>query len=147
MAYLRKPDGHKRGKGNSTPTSSKPAQPLMPSFSVVLEPPGEDRASHERHLKCLKRECRLLHPNKQVHVLRIGPSPPVAPYFPLPTHTDKHTQIIFGKTHPITPFTIKVTQDLMKRTYAFRRRDILDGTITTEDLFSSYPPLKYCEEV
>ena len=35
----------------------------------------------------------------------------------------------------------------MKRTFAFRRQDILDGTITMEDLFSIYPPLKYPEEV
>jgi hypothetical protein len=67
MAYLRKPDGEKRGKGKATPTPSKPAPPLMPSSPVVLEPPGEDRASHERHLKCLKRECKMVHPNKQVH--------------------------------------------------------------------------------
>ena len=35
----------------------------------------------------------------------------------------------------------------MKRTFAFRCQDLLEGTITTEDMFSSYPPLKYHEEV
>ena len=36
----------------------------------------------------------------------------------------------------------------MKRTFAFRRQDLLEGTIiTTEDLFSIYPPLKYPDEV
>ena len=40
----------------------------MPSSPVVLDPPGEDRASHERQLKCLKHECKMVHPNKQVHI-------------------------------------------------------------------------------
>ena len=30
----------------------------------------------------------------------------------------------------------------MKRTFVFRGQDILEGTITTEDLFTIYPPLK-----
>ena len=54
MAYLRKPDDEKRGKGKATSIPSKPAPPSTP---VVLEPPGEDKASHEKHLKCLKWEC------------------------------------------------------------------------------------------
>jgi len=35
----------------------------------------------------------------------------------------------------------------MKRTFPYRRQDILDGTFTMEVLFSTYPPLKYPEEV
>ena len=56
MAYLWKPDGQKRGKAQMHVTPSTPVQPLMPSSPVVTVPLSEDRASHERHLKCLKRE-------------------------------------------------------------------------------------------
>ena len=35
----------------------------------------------------------------------------------------------------------------MKRTYGFRRQDILDGAIATDDLFTIYPPLKDADEV
>lgn len=66
MAYLRKPDGQKRGKPRITLTPPTPVRPLMPSSPVVLVSPGEDRPSHERHLKLLKRECKNVHPNKQV---------------------------------------------------------------------------------
>jgi len=58
MAYLRKPDGQKRGKAQMHVTSSTPVQPLMPTSPVVTVPLSEDRASHERHLKCLKRESK-----------------------------------------------------------------------------------------
>ena len=35
----------------------------------------------------------------------------------------------------------------MKRTYVFRRQDILEHSIGMADLFSNYPPLKDPEEV
>lgn len=56
MAYLQKPDGQKRGKAQMNVTPSSPVQPLMPSSPVVTVQLSEDRASHERHLKCLKRD-------------------------------------------------------------------------------------------
>lgn len=55
MAYLQKPNGQKQGKAQMHVTPSSPVQPLMPS-SVMTVQLSEDRASHERHLKCLKRE-------------------------------------------------------------------------------------------
>lgn len=42
---------------------------------------------------------------------------------------------------------LQAIQELMKRSYAFRRQDILDGRFTLEKLFSTYPPLKHCDEV
>ena len=35
----------------------------------------------------------------------------------------------------------------MKKTFVFIHQDLLEGTITTEDMFSVYSPLKYFEEV
>lgn len=35
----------------------------------------------------------------------------------------------------------------MKRTYPFRRQDILAGGISMDELFTTYPPLKYPDEV
>lgn len=96
----------------------------MPSFPAVVVPPAEDRASHERHLKCLKQECRNVRPNKLVtiHIL----------YFSI-------LIITLGLFNP------QVTKELRKRTFLFRRQDILGGSFTM-DLFSTYPPLKDPEE-
>ena len=69
MAYLRKPDGQKRGKGNPSPVAAVQRKPLMP-LCQSLSPVAlvcEDKASHERHLKALKKEYKSLHPNKQVY--------------------------------------------------------------------------------
>ena len=130
MAYLRKPDGHKRGKAQVTVAPSTRVRPLMPSSPVMTVPPSEDRASHERHLKCLKRECKNVRPNKQV--------------------ATSHANLPFSADHYFSFFYLlylQVTKELMKRTFPFRRQDILDGTFTMEVLFSTYPPLKYPEEV
>ena len=35
----------------------------------------------------------------------------------------------------------------MKRTFGFRRQDVLDGKYTTESLFAVYPPMKSPNEV
>lgn len=70
MAYLRKPDGLKRGKeaASGTKAEAKPVRLQMPALipSAVLLPLGEDKASHSRHLKLLQQECKNIHPNKQV---------------------------------------------------------------------------------
>ena len=60
-----------KNKGKATLTPSKPPAHLMPSSPVVLEQSDEDRASHEGHLKVLKRECKLFHPNQQVYLLAV----------------------------------------------------------------------------
>ena len=74
MAYLRKPDGQKRGKGKGTPSpvavQRKPLMPLCQSLSPVALV-CEDKASHEQHLKALKKEYKFLHPNKQVYSVTI----------------------------------------------------------------------------
>ena len=67
MAYLRKPDGQKRGKENSIHTPpSKSACPKMPASPCVVLVNSEDRAAHDRHVKALQRECRGFRQNKQV---------------------------------------------------------------------------------
>ena len=72
MAYLRKPIGQKRGKESKDGATLEkppkaPIQPQMPSPPVAFAAPcAEDKASHERHIKMLQRECRNIHPNKQV---------------------------------------------------------------------------------
>lgn len=98
----------------------------MPSSPAVVVPPSEDRASHERHLKCLKQECRNVRPNKLVAI-----------------------HILYSSILIITLglFNPQVTKELMKRTFPFRRQDILGGSFTMDLLFSTYPPLKDPEEV
>ena len=70
MSYLRKPDGEKRGKscGDSEETTPKrkyhPQMPASPVFTPLEE--GEDRASHDKHVKILQQECRNATPSKQV---------------------------------------------------------------------------------
>ena len=71
MSYLRKPDGEKRGKscdGNEekTPKLKKyhRQMPASPVFTPLEE--GEDRASHDRHVKILQQECKNATPSKQV---------------------------------------------------------------------------------
>ena len=41
----------------------------MPASPGIIVTPGEDRSSHNRHLKILKWECRSVRPNKQVHYM------------------------------------------------------------------------------
>ena len=67
MAYLRKPDGLKRGKENKDGTPQKPKSRMMPASPVVLSD-SEDRAAHDRHVKSLQRECRNIRPNKEVTI-------------------------------------------------------------------------------
>ena len=74
-----------------------PAAPLIPS--------GEDKASHERHLKVLKLEERKVTPNK------------------------------------------KIISDLMRRTYPFRRQEILEQPQPIQQVLEKYPSLKRSEQV
>ena len=74
MSYLRKPDGQKRGKFCSSSEDSTPKlkkkhylMPTSPAFMPLEE--GEDRASHDRHIKALQQECRNVKPSKQVSCL------------------------------------------------------------------------------
>ena len=70
MAYLRKPDGQKRGKCDSTnpetPTKLKKPYHQMPASPVIPLEDGEDRASHDKHIKTLQQECKNNPPCKQV---------------------------------------------------------------------------------
>lgn len=135
MAYLQKPDGQKRGKAQMHVTPSSPVQPLMPSSPVVTVQLSEDGASHERHLKCLKRE------SESVRTFA-----PTSRYIATSTsHANLFRLIVtLGFFYLLYP---QVTKELMKRTFPLRRQDVLDGTFTMEVLFSTYPPLKYPEEV
>ena len=69
MAYLRKPDGMKRGsstKENRSPiTRVKTVMPDTPPAVCTL-PIGEDAASQQRHLKVLQSELKKVNPNRQV---------------------------------------------------------------------------------
>lgn len=131
MAYLRKPDGQKRGK-SATPKPQAPVHHLMPSSPAVVIPPTEDKASHERHIKYLKRECRNVRPNKQVYIALNHLFVNAKGYLTICIdHSTYH----------------QVTKDLMRRTFLFRRKDVEDGVVSMEDLFCTYPPLKSTEEV
>ena len=70
MAYLRKPDGLKRGKPTSneetTPKLKKPHYQMPATSYVIPLEQGEDKASHDRHVKALQQECKTSRPNKQV---------------------------------------------------------------------------------
>lgn len=65
MAYLRKPDGKKRGSGSRkmphVMTFTMPSTPGAPAL-----PTGEDEASQLRHLKMLKSEMKKVNPKKQI---------------------------------------------------------------------------------
>ena len=74
MAYLRKPDGEKRGKEKkSDSTPSKVAHLQMPTSPPVTVASSEDRASHDRHVKALQRECRSIRQNKLVCIMDYNP--------------------------------------------------------------------------
>lgn len=133
MAYLRKPDGQKRGKAQMHVTPSTPVRPLMPSSPVVTVRLSEHRASHERHLKCLKRD------SESVRTFAPTSRYIATSHANLPSSADCYLRFLL--LYP------QVTKELMKRTLPFRYQDILDGTFTMEVLFSTYPPLKYPEEV
>lgn len=70
MAYLRRPEGMKRGSGSSCKESRKKiqvAKPVMPATpDLPLLPTGEDEASQQRHLRLLKNEMKKVNPSKQI---------------------------------------------------------------------------------
>ena len=74
-----------------------PAAPLIPC--------GEDKVSHDRHVKILHLEERKVAPN------------------------------------------LKVISYLMRKTYPFRRKEILEHPKPIEELLETYPALKRCEQV
>ena len=106
MKYLRGTSGRPRkqpSESASTSTSKpKPKEPhIFPaSPAVPMIPEGEDRQSHDRHLRILKAECGKLHQNSSS------------------------------------------IQQLMERTFAFRRSDVLTNSVFTAELLKRYPPLK-----
>ena len=64
LDYIRKPDGQKRGKGNSRKgTTQKKTFPVFPASKAT---PIDDRAAHERHVKKLAQEFKHGRPNKEV---------------------------------------------------------------------------------
>lgn len=77
-----------------------PQLPTAPLF-----PPGEDRASYQRHLKMLQQEERKVSPDK------------------------------------------RVISELMRRTYPFRRQEILEQPQLVVNLLQTYPSLKRSEQV
>ena len=68
MAYLRKPDGQKRGKEKIV-TDSPPKlaeKTIMPTIHHQPSNNTEDKASHDRHIKYIQRECKSSRPKKKV---------------------------------------------------------------------------------
>ena len=113
MKYLRGTSGRPRKRALDSESSSetplkkkaieqhhRPNSPAVPSI-----PEGEDRPSHDRHVKFMKLESKKYHPNYQL------------------------------------------TQQLMRRTFTFRRMDILSNSLSLSDALERYPPLKRFEEV
>ena len=68
MAYLRKPDGQKRGKPLTPRIMKQKYQ--MPNFPASIPSPGEDRATHDGFINALHHECKSVHPRKQVYIAR-----------------------------------------------------------------------------
>lgn len=64
MAYLRKPDGHKRGKAMTPRIMKQKYQ--MPTFPAFMPSPGEDRTTHDGFVNALQQECKSVNPRKQV---------------------------------------------------------------------------------
>ncbi len=110
---LRKPDGQKRGTKNTGGVRTEVKATFEAGNAVIspilLEPACEDRASHNRHLNFLKKE--------------------------LKTSTPTNMQALTNNNHACSLLIMQITQDLTKRTFPFRRQDVLDGKITTQDLF------------
>ena len=107
MKYLRGTSGRPRKHGlestsaGSSPSSSRKEPQLFPATpSMPMIPEGEDRQSHDRHLRILKVECGKVHQNS---------------------------------------YNI---QQLMERTFAFRRSDVVSNSVLTADLLKRYPPLR-----
>lgn len=71
MNYRRKPTDRKRGKPRQSTCSTayKPKALQMPSSSTVqdnISSQGEDQASHDKHVKLLKQECKKVNPSRIV---------------------------------------------------------------------------------
>lgn len=67
MAYLRKPEGMKRGSSSKEAKKVQVVKPVMPSTpDVPALPIGEDEASQQRHLRMLKNEMKKVNPNKGI---------------------------------------------------------------------------------
>ena len=56
MNYVRKPDGEKRGKGNSR--AGVGTKKTFPSAPFSAPPLSQDRPAYERHMKRLALECK-----------------------------------------------------------------------------------------
>ena len=111
MKCLRGTSGRKRdlqgaeASADGTPKKKKSQHQYPDSPVPPPVPHGEDRASHDRHVRMLAAEYRKLHPNP------------------------------------------KITKDIMRRTFPFRRADIKDKAIPLTDLLKRYPPLREYAEV
>lgn len=64
MAYLRKPNGQKRGKPAMPRIMKQKYQ--MPNFPPFIPSPGEDRTSHDGFVNTLQDEYKTVYPRKQV---------------------------------------------------------------------------------
>lgn len=113
MKYLRGTSGRPRKRAADNETSvdtphkkraieqhHRPNSPAVPAT-----PEGEDRPSHDRHVKLIKLESKKYSPNQ--HII----------------------------------------QQLMKRTFTFRRMDILSNSLSLAEALERYPPLKKYDEV
>ena len=70
MAYIRKPDGAKRGKGSSKKETIGPDNKTFPQFPSSTVPIVDDRAAYERHnMLKLSQQYKHGRPNKQVRAL------------------------------------------------------------------------------
>ena len=66
MNYKRKPTDSKRGSKRVLDQPYKPKVRQMPTLLGIPLADGEDEASHDRHIKMLKSECKKVNPSKMV---------------------------------------------------------------------------------
>lgn len=67
MGYIRKPDGEKRGSGN-TRKGTIGGKKTFPAFPTSKATPAEDRPAHDRHMRQIVQQYKHSHPNKQVSI-------------------------------------------------------------------------------
>ena len=67
MNYKRKPTDSKRGSKRVLDQPYKPKARQMPTLLGIPLADGEDEASHDRHVKTLKSECKKVNPSKMVY--------------------------------------------------------------------------------
>lgn len=58
----------------------------------------------------------------------------------------RHLKVLKVELKKVNP-NKRIVKELMKRTFTFRRKEIVEGMGSVQDILSAYPALKFPEEV